>query len=82
MPEHLTKEQDLPVTAGDRVRVETPGGGGYGPAFERDPALVARDVALGYFSADEADRLFGVILTAEGEVDTAATRARRQVANG
>jgi N-methylhydantoinase B len=82
VPEHLTKEQDLPVTAGDRVRVETPGGGGYGRAFERDPVLVARDVALGYYSAEEVGRLFGVILTPDGTVDAAATRARRQVASG
>jgi N-methylhydantoinase B len=30
------------------VLLRTPGGGGYGPAAERDPALVERDRALGY----------------------------------
>jgi N-methylhydantoinase B len=36
---------------GDRLVVEMPGGAGLGPAAERDPALVARDVRLGYVSA-------------------------------
>ncbi|MEM7045072.1 MAG: hydantoinase B/oxoprolinase family protein, partial [Pseudomonadota bacterium] len=46
-PEHLSKEQDIPLQAGDRVRVRTPGGGGYGPASERDPVLIAEDERLG-----------------------------------
>jgi len=33
---------------GDTVLVRTPGGGGYGPAPERDPKLARRDRALGY----------------------------------
>lgn len=47
IPEHLSKEQDIPLRAGDRVRVKTPGGGGYGPASERDAALIAEDKRLG-----------------------------------
>ena len=58
-PPHLSKEQDIPLKAGDRVKVGTPGGGGYGDPRRRDRALVRRDVALGYYSADEAERLFG-----------------------
>lgn len=46
-PEHLSKEQDIPLKAGDRVRVRTPGGGGYGPASERDSALIEEDERLG-----------------------------------
>ncbi|NNE50825.1 MAG: methylhydantoinase [Sulfitobacter sp.] len=47
IPEHLSKEQDIPLQAGDRVRVRTPGGGGYGDPEERDPALEAEDRRLG-----------------------------------
>lgn len=47
VPEHLSKEQDIPLKAGDRVRVKTPGGGGYGPAKDRDPKLTAQDKRLG-----------------------------------
>jgi N-methylhydantoinase B len=32
---------------GDRVVLHTPGGGGYGDPRERDPALIAEDVAAG-----------------------------------
>ncbi|MEW9918766.1 hydantoinase B/oxoprolinase family protein [Marimonas sp. MJW-29] len=46
-PEHLSKEQDIPLKAGDRVRVKTPGGGGYGPAGERDARLIEQDKRLG-----------------------------------
>jgi len=45
-PEHLSKEQDIPLQAGDRVRVKTPGGGGYGPPSERDAELIAEDRRL------------------------------------
>jgi N-methylhydantoinase B len=33
---------------GDTVRLRLPGGGGYGPAAERDPRLFGRDCQLGY----------------------------------
>ena len=46
-PEHLSKEQDIPLEAGDRVRVRTPGGGGYGKPQDRDPKLSAEDRRLG-----------------------------------
>jgi N-methylhydantoinase B len=57
-PEHLSKAQDIALTPGDRVRVRTPGGGGYGDPALRDPALIAEDVALGRYTAAEAARLF------------------------
>jgi N-methylhydantoinase B len=59
VPPHLSKEQDIPLKAGDRVRVGTPGGGGYGDPSERDPALVRRDVRLGYYTPEEAREKFG-----------------------
>ena len=39
-----------PVTLaeGDAVTLESPGGGGMGPAAKRDPARLRRDRALGY----------------------------------
>lgn len=47
IPEHLSKEQDIALKAGDRVRVRTPGGGGYGDPADRDPELTAEDKRLG-----------------------------------
>jgi N-methylhydantoinase B len=65
IPPHLSKEQDIPLKAGDRVRVGTPGGGGYGDPRERDPELVRHDVAMGYYTAEQAKELFGVVIAAD-----------------
>ena len=78
VPAHLSKEQDIPMKEGDRVQVGTPGGGGYGDPLQREPASVLRDVELGYYTADEAEALFGVVI-AGGAVDKAATRRLRAV---
>lgn len=51
VPPHLSKAQDIPLAPGDRVRVRTPGGGGYGPPHLRDPALIAEDRRLGRIPA-------------------------------
>lgn len=59
IPEHLSKDQGLRLQAGDRVEVMTPGGGGYGDPLARERALVARDVARGYYTPEQAERLFG-----------------------
>ncbi len=77
VPAHLSKDQDIEVRAGDRVEVATPGGGGYGPAHEREPALVRLDVERGYYTAEEAEKLFFVKLSGS-EVDEAATAALRE----
>jgi N-methylhydantoinase B len=37
------KSDNVPLVQGDRVRLETSGGGGFGEPARRDPALVARD---------------------------------------
>jgi N-methylhydantoinase B len=57
-PEHLSKDQDIVIGAGDRIEVMTPGGGGYGAPSRRAPDAVARDVARGYYSAAEAAALW------------------------
>ncbi|MGB6118634.1 MAG: hydantoinase B/oxoprolinase family protein [Mesorhizobium sp.] len=59
VPPHLSKEQDIPLAAGDRVQVKTPGGGGYGDPRQRDRALVRRDVDMGYYTDEEALKAFG-----------------------
>jgi N-methylhydantoinase B len=67
--------QDIP--GGDVLRLELPGGGGFGPPEERDPALVARDVADGLVSAEAAAAVYRVALDAAGAVDAAATARLR-----
>jgi N-methylhydantoinase B len=44
----VTKITGVHVAQGGRVRLETPGGGGYGPPSERSPEAIARDLRLGY----------------------------------
>ncbi|MGG7646108.1 hydantoinase B/oxoprolinase family protein [Rhodovulum sp. YNF3179] len=58
-PPLASKMVGIRLDRGQRVRLQTPGGGGYGPAAERDPAKVARDVRLGYMTADRADQCHG-----------------------
>jgi N-methylhydantoinase B len=80
IPPHLSKEQDIPLAPGDRVRVRTPGGGGYGDPFTREPAAVLEDVRLGRYSAAEAETLFGVALSGDPlAVDDARTGELRGV---
>ena len=81
-PEHLSKDQGIAIRPGDRVEVMTPGGGGYGEAFARDPALVARDVRRAYYTREEAERLWGVVLTRDDTVDEIATEAGRTSPGG
>jgi len=47
------------VPPGDRLVVEMPGGGGMGPAMDRVPEAVRRDVRLGYVSPEAAEREYG-----------------------
>jgi N-methylhydantoinase B len=76
VPQHLSKDQDIALNPGDCVHVSTPGGGGYGDPKKREPALVAHDVALGYYSEAQAVEMFGVVVK-NGEVDRAATKRMR-----
>jgi len=77
-PPHLSKDQDIKIKAGDCVDVGTPGGGGYGLPFERDPELVLHDVRMGYYTETQALELFGVALVADlSDVDVEATREQR-----
>jgi len=79
IPEHLSKAQDIALAPGDRVRVRTPGGGGYGDPFERESARVLEDVRLERYTTAQAEALFGVVVHDEpwrvDEVATASLRA-------
>ena len=71
------KVGDFPLEAGDVVRMETSGGGGYGDPLARNPERVRDDVALGYLGRDQAAERYGVVIDAGNDVDAAATQARR-----
>ena len=58
-PPMASKMVGIKLERGRRLRLETPGGGGYGKVGERDPAAVERDVKLGYVSPEGAVRDYG-----------------------
>jgi N-methylhydantoinase A len=61
-----------------RMIAETPGGGGWGDPFTRDPELVLRDVRDEVVSVAAAARVYGVAIGAAGRsVDGEATAALR-----
>jgi N-methylhydantoinase B len=60
---------DHPVTAGELVRIETTGGGGWGDPLERDPEMVVLDVIQGKVTRPED---YGVVLK-NGRCDGRAT---------
>ena len=76
-PPLVSKVTDIRIARGRRVRLETPGGGGWGDPRRREPARVARDVRLGYVSAGAARDQYGVAVAPDGALDAAATAALR-----
>ncbi len=61
-PYHLSKEQDIKLSKGDKVSVKTPGGGGYGCVLERDPKLVLKDLVEQKCNRKQAREIYGVII--------------------
>ncbi len=76
-PAMASKTVDIRLRRGQAVRLETPGGGGYGTARARAPAAVAEDVRLGYVTVVGARRDYACVIDGEGHLDDAATAALR-----
>jgi N-methylhydantoinase B len=76
-PPMVSKVTDIRIVAGQHVRLETPGGGGFGDPMARDPLRVGRDVNLGYVTKAAARASYGVVIGENGAVDAAATEALR-----
>jgi N-methylhydantoinase B len=81
----LPDEKDFRPMAASHVQVplrsqaivRTGGGGGWGDPLERDPEAVRRDVIEEFISPESARDDYGVVLSADGTVDAAATAAHR-----
>jgi len=52
-PPMVSKMLGIHLKKGERVRLQTPGGGGWGPASQRSAQARAQDVQQGYVSADK-----------------------------
>ncbi|AFP30289.1 hydantoinase B/oxoprolinase family protein [Marinobacter sp. BSs20148] len=75
-----TRYADYPLNAGSCFRLDTPGGGGMGNAYERDVDLVLRDVKEGYVSIEGANRDYGVVVQEQNgalAIDERATKRLR-----
>jgi len=66
-PELLYKTENYKLEAGNRVRMATGGGGGYGLPTLRAIELVQRDVVRGYVSPTSARKDYGVMMDADGK---------------
>ena len=62
------------VPNGRKVMLAFPGGGGYGEPSDRDPALVKRDLARGYISAETAAHDYGLSVEDIRAVEEAARK--------
>ncbi|SEW41072.1 N-methylhydantoinase B [Cognatiyoonia koreensis] len=62
------------VAHGRRVMLAFPGGAGYGDPALRDPALVRRDLARGYISANVAQDTYGISAEEVAAVQSATAR--------
>ena len=64
--------QELPtkvntmLNGGDVLRIETPGGGGWGDPSQRDPASIEQDLADGLLSSKRANRIYKSIAETSG----------------
>jgi N-methylhydantoinase B len=71
---------DYPLKDGDIVRLDTPGGGGFGDPLTREPERVLADFREGYIGVAATERDYGVVLV-ESEngtaIDEDATGRRR-----
>lgn len=66
-PERLYKTENCPLEAGDRVRMSTGGGGGYGDPRDRPIERVQQDVIRGFVSLQSARDDYGVVIDADGK---------------
>ncbi len=74
------KASGVPLSRDDVVVARTAGGGGYGAPYEREPELVATDVADGFLSTAVARDVYGVVVSNAGDLDAKATESLRMTA--
>ncbi|MEI7677918.1 MAG: hydantoinase B/oxoprolinase family protein [Betaproteobacteria bacterium] len=61
--EHLPSKIGGNITRGQRLRIATPGGGGYGAPAERDRAVILEDYRNGKISAESIKQDYGVTVS-------------------
>ena len=71
-----SKVENVAVEPGDKLLFSTAGGGGLGDPLERDPEVVATEVARGLLTEEAAREEYGVVLDGDG-IDESGTENRR-----
>ena len=66
------------IPQGDRIVLELPGGGGYGPPGAREAERVREDVADDLITREVAEADYGVVLAEDLKIDAEATTLRRR----
>lgn len=74
--EIIHKVSGMRLDTGDRLHIYAAGGGGYGSPLERDIEAVKIDVRREFVSPTQADKAYGVVIDAQGNVDEEATAKR------
>src|SRR5262245_18557530 len=76
--EAIPSKRVLTLHQGERLHVETPGGGGYGDPLERDPEAVRQDVRDRRVTVPMAQAQYGVVVHEQSfTVDEEATQRLR-----
>jgi len=79
----LKSKCTVKMTEGEVLIIRTPGGGGYGDPYKRDPNLVLQDVINGLVSSEAAKRDYGVVIDEEYVViDLNSTEDLRKKGHG
>lgn len=76
-PPMASKITGVKIAPGQEIRLQSPGGGGWGDPQSRPPEAVARDVRLGLVSVESARGIYGVALDEAGQVDQSGTARLR-----
>jgi N-methylhydantoinase B len=78
--EVLESAANTPSPPGSIIATFKGGGGGWGDPLERDPEMVLSDVMDDLISVERAAQDYGVVITADADIDHEATAARRAAA--
>ena len=73
-----SKTPPLTLGRGDRYLMQSAGGGGFGPPWEREARLVVEDVLDGYVSREAARTDYGVVIDEGDALDEAETQELRR----
>jgi N-methylhydantoinase B len=71
------KASGVVLRGGDTFEFWTGSSGGVGDPLDREPDAVAHDVATGYLGAEDAGRVYGVVLDGDGAPDVEASSSAR-----